>query len=756
LRSASRARALACALACSGAGGAALAQNPAEELETPSIRVIGVTPLPGFGVPAGQVPANVQAATGADAARGRALQLPEFLGARLPGVGIAETQGNPFQPDLLYRGFAASPLLGTPQGLSVYQDGVRVNEPFGDTVNWELLPMTAISTVNLIPGSNPLFGLNTLGGALSIRTKSGAQHPGTEARALGGSFGRREIEAQRGGASGDWDSYVSAGAVREDGWRTDSPSDVRHFFVKVGRQDGTSDVDVALTHAESELSGNGLLPRSLASADPRQAYTRGDTTRGRMTLLSVNATRWLTPDLLWSAVAYYRQSDRTSVNSDVNQVSDPRTGVVPYEDGDANASSVNRARLDQRGQGFSTHVAATSRRGNVLIAGGSYDRSRSAFAQSYQLGGFASDRSASPSGMQTDIVDLSGTSATASVYATDTYSPGGDWHATASARYNRTMLRTTDRLSPPLPAPARGLDNDIVYSRLNPALGVAWSPEARPGFYAGISEGNRPPSAIELGCSDRASPCNLPNAMASDPPLRQVVARTLEAGVRAREAETRWSATVFRTDSRDDILFVSSAASSGFFTNFGSTRRQGLEAAFERMRGREIWALTYGFVDATYRSGATVFSTANAGADANGDIVVSAGNRIPGIPRHRFNALAGWGVTERLGATANVVAASRQLARGNDNNQDPGGAIAGYALLNLGLDWRLEKGWRLFAKITNVFDRRYATAAAQRQNFFPGGALAAPGAQTDETFVAPGAPRGIWVGIELVADRPTK
>ncbi len=213
---------------------------------------------------------------------------------------------------------------------------------------------------------------------------------------------------------------------------------------------------------------------------------------------------------------------------------------------------------------------------------------------------------------------------------------------------------------------------------------------------------------------------------------------------------------MYRTDSRDDILFVSSGASSGFFANFGRTRRQGAELSFERSRGRDVVALAYGYVDATYRSGTTVFSQANAAADANGDIAVSPGDRIPGIPRHRFDALVARGLTGRLGASANVVAASRQLARGNDNNADPDGAIPGYALLNLGADWRLDARWRLFAKITNVFDRRYATAAAQRQNFFPGGALAAPGGQSNETFVAPGAPRGVWVGIEISAERPAE
>ncbi|TMG75626.1 MAG: TonB-dependent receptor, partial [Betaproteobacteria bacterium] len=276
---------LLCWTGFAAAPGAAIAQNPAEQLETPSVRVIGVTPLPGFGMPPEHIPANVQAVTGAEISRQQSINLPEFMNQRLPGVSINEMQGNPFQPDVSYRGFTASPLLGTPQGVSVYQDGVRVNEPFGDTVNWDLIPTSAISTINLIPGSNPLFGLNTLGGALSIRTRSGAQYPGTRAQLYGGSFGRRAAEAQHGGAQGELDYFVSANGFREDGWRVQSPSDVRQLFAKLGWQDGTTDIDFSVTHAETDLGGNGLLPGSMAVTDPKQAYTLRDDTRNRMTLL---------------------------------------------------------------------------------------------------------------------------------------------------------------------------------------------------------------------------------------------------------------------------------------------------------------------------------------------------------------------------------------------------------------------------------------------------------------------------------------
>lgn len=741
--------------------GQAAPRNPAEQLETPSVEVIGITPLPGFGVPANEIPSNVQAATGAEISRQHAINLPEFMNQRLSGVNINENQSNPFQPDVTYRGFSASPLLGTPQGISVYQDGVRINEPFGDTVNWDLIPTSAISTINLVPGSNPLFGLNTLGGALSIRTKSGAQYPGTEAQLYGGSFGRRALQAQQGGASGAFDYFVSASGFREDGWRVQSPSDVRQLFAKGGWQDGKSDIDISITHAESDLTGNGLLPQTMYNADPGQAYTLLDNTQNRMTMLTVNATRWLTSELLWSNVLYYRDSGKKTMNGDVNEVSDPRSGVMPFEDGDPNASSTNRTSTSQQGYGFSTQLAWTAEPApaerNLFIVGATYDRSNSSFTQTYQLGQFAPDRSAQPTGTETQIANLDGTSGTASVYVSDTYSPGERWHLTASARYNRAAIRTSDRLSPPLPPPAQGLDNDLVYVKLNPALGVSFTPRPLLGAYAGFSQGNRAPSPIELGCSDPASPCNLPNAMTSDPPLKQVVSRTFEAGLRGKtEGGMKWAAAAYRTTSYDDILFVSTAASSGFFQNFGQTRRQGLEASLGRAEGRLGWQLSYGLVDATYQSSALVFSQANSTADANGNIQVSPGDLIPGIPRQHLNVLARCDFTERFSAGANAVAVSRQFARGNENNQHQAdgvnflgsGEIAGYALLNLNLSYKLDKGFQLFAKVSNIFNRGYATAGALRQNFFPGGTLTAPGGQTNETFYAPGAPRGIWVGIE--------
>ena len=163
----------------------------------PQIIVIGTTPFSGLGLPLNQVPSNMQTADSKDLQRQQTLDLTDYLNNNFSGISISESQDNPFQPDINYHGFTASPLLGTPEGLSVYVDGVRVNESFGDTVNWDLIPESAISTVTLMSGSNPVFGLNTLGGALAVQTKSGHDNPGTEIEAYGGSFGRRGFRGRR-------------------------------------------------------------------------------------------------------------------------------------------------------------------------------------------------------------------------------------------------------------------------------------------------------------------------------------------------------------------------------------------------------------------------------------------------------------------------------------------------------------------------------------------------------------------------------
>ena len=115
-----------------------------------------------------KVPSNVQTLSASDFDHAKAPNLLDVLERGLPGVSLGDQTGNEFQLDLNYRGFIASPVIGTPQGLAVYQNGVRINEVFGDIVNWDFIPQNAINQLTLVP-SNPIYGLNAIGRRALVR-----------------------------------------------------------------------------------------------------------------------------------------------------------------------------------------------------------------------------------------------------------------------------------------------------------------------------------------------------------------------------------------------------------------------------------------------------------------------------------------------------------------------------------------------------------------------------------------------------------
>ena len=185
----------------------------------------------------------------------------------------------------------------------------------------------------------------------------------------------------------------------------------------------------------------------------------------------------------------------------------------------------------------------------------------------------------------------------------------------------------------------------------------------------------------------------------------------------------RWSAAAFRTDLENDIQFVSTsgaAMNTGYFRNVGATRRAGIELGAEGTLARWSLAARYSYVDATFESPFTLFSPNNSSADALGDIRVAPGNRMPGIPRQSLKLRGEYEFGRGAAAGATLFMFSSQYARGDENNQDHNGAIAGYGLLSLDAHWQLARGWLLFATVDNVFDRRYATFAQLGANFFTG------------------------------------
>ncbi|RMF44104.1 MAG: TonB-dependent receptor, partial [Deltaproteobacteria bacterium] len=264
---------------------AAGAEETAEAMG--EIQVIGVTPSHGVGLPIERIPTNVQSATSEDLERAQALDLSDFMNRNLGSVNINAAQNNPLQPDVQYRGFTASPLLGLPQGLAVYQNGVRVNEAFGDTVNWDLIPKSAIDSINLIGGANPIFGLNTLGGALSVQTKNGFTWQGTEGEVMYGSFDRLTSSIATGGNNGVLGWFAAAEFFREDGWRDHSDSDAWNAFAALSWQNDSSTLDLIYSHGDTNLKGNGPAPAELLAIDREAVFTHPDITENLMNLIDL-------------------------------------------------------------------------------------------------------------------------------------------------------------------------------------------------------------------------------------------------------------------------------------------------------------------------------------------------------------------------------------------------------------------------------------------------------------------------------------
>jgi outer membrane receptor protein involved in Fe transport len=808
-------------------------QQPTAQPQTfaTTVTVVETAPLPGVDVPIEKVPAPVQTATADEIERSKALDLSSFLTRRFNAVFANEIQNNPFQPDINYRGYTASPLLGTPQGLSVYMDGVRLNQPFGDVVSWDLIPRLAISTSTVMPGSNPLFGLNTLGGALALQTKTGANAPGTSVQAIYGSDVRRSIEFEHGGSkAGGLNWYVAGNLFKEDGWRDDSPSDVRQIFGKFGWQRTHGEVFVSVAHADNSLNGNALQETGFLDRDFTSVYTKPDITDHRSTFLNLTGRRSLNDRVSLSGNLYFRAIHTSTFNGDINedsldqsvyqpsaaeQAALARAGYTGFPASGANASNtpfpfwrciangllrdepaeqcnglINRSETSQHnGGGFGQLTTRHSFDSgmNQFTAGGGYERSGAGYVQSTELGYLNSDRSITGIGAFADgetggdvdgepfdtRVDLAGLIQTFSLYATDTLSFSPKWTVTLSGRYNRTTVRNRDAIRPG--GGSTSLDGDHAFSRFNPAAGITFSPSRTVNVYGGYSEGSRAATSVELGCANPDRPCKLPNAMAGDPPLDQVVTRTWEGGARGTYRRLNWNAGVFRSDNHDDILFVLSGQSGfGYFTNFGQTRRQGLELGAHSQMGPVTLGTGYTFLAATYQSEETVNGQGNSTNDAaedgapgfEGSIRIVPGDHIPLIPRHLFKAYADVNLSSKLSIDVDLLAVSGSFARGNENNrhQPDGtyylgpGTIPGYAIVNVGSTYRMTRWMQFLAQVTNVFDTKYYTAGQLGPFGFTdtGAFIARPlpaiGGEfplRQATFYAPGAPVRAWVGTRF-------
>jgi iron complex outermembrane receptor protein len=743
----------------------AMAENKAEVLELGTVDVVSTTPLPSVGASIDQVPSNVQAANAEKIREQHPLEVSEYMNANLGSVTITEGQSNVYMPDVNFRGFTATPLMGAPVGMSVFMDGVRLNEPFGDGVNWGAIPQSAIASINLVPGSNPVFGLNTLGGALSIHTKSGAQFPGFAAEATAGSWGRKGFNFEYGGAQDELDWFFTGNFVDETGWREHSFSNVNQLFGKVGWQNDTTDFDLTVAASDNRLEGVQAVPRSWGLTE-EEGYTFPDRNDSSVTLINLEGSHFLSDTKLIAGNVYVRRSRIRNFASNVNDDFDPLT---PTEEQGFNERSIT----DQQGYGFTLQFSDSGKLwdyANQYTVGFSFDGGKSNYKSFEQeVDEFEDDRSANSDEDFEMETDVTGRNQYYGLYFTDTLSFTDKLHLTASGRYNYIKVKIRDHMDPDGGSGkfVTGTTSDEVehhFNRFNPAIGLNYNPSQSLNFFGGYNEGMRAPTPIELACADPDVPCRLPTDFLADPPLEPVVAKTWEGGVRGRiGSDWQWSATGFYSTLHDDIQFISagtSAANLGYFQNIGKTRRKGVELGLQGKIDKLTLAANYTYLRATFESDVTFSSPFNSSANVDGEITARPGDRLPGLPDHALKLRAAYEFTPDFTVGMNMLAFTGSYARGDENNDDENGKIAGYTIFNMDANYRINSNWSAFAKVNNLFDKEYATLGVLGANAFntPDRTFNTNGEGdwAAEQFRSPGAPRAGWVGVRYEFGRPAK
>jgi len=742
-----------------------------ESITTGTIDVYSSSPLPSIGLPKSMVPANIQTINSNELDAQSGVSIADFMVNNLQGVTVNEIGGNPFQLELNFRGYNATPISGNPQGLSVYIDGIRANQPFSNTVLWDLIPNFSISNMQMVAGSNPVYGLNTLGGAMSMQTKSGQNFKKEVVDVSAGSWARNTSVVEVGGvlADSNMDYYIGFEHFNENGWRKFSPSHVNQIFGKLGFESEMSRYEVTYTGAHNLLIGNGLTPKDLLGAERDGVHTLEDETKNEYSQLALNMSHFFNEESMIAGNIYYKRSDRATYNGDLNddycdstrgdedECSVESLAAYDADNDDTNLYEgvLNRTNTLQDAFGINLQTTFDQDwydRRNQIIVGVSAEYSQIKFKQTEQevktlaLNGFFGG---DLQGIE-QATGLTGKTKTYGAFVTNTHSLNDRLNINTAIRYNHVQVDNRDTFNGP--GSSASLTGKHHFERFNPSIGVTFQPNEILSTYASYSESSRAPTSIELGCANPAQPCNLPTQMADDPPLNQVVAKTLEGGVSGKVTkDTSWNMSIYHAINHDDILFVYANASNGlgYFTNVDETTRKGLDVGVSTKFNKLSLNFNYGFVMAQYGTNFTLVSEVN--SSASDDVIqVSDGDYLPNIPKHHLKIRADYEIKPRWNIGATLTAFTESYMMGNENQQHDSsgglqGEIPGYAVVNLDSQYNFHDNWELHAKVINLFD----------QDYYSGGRLAQTSVQTDRSFgdersvasLIPGAPRAGWIGI---------
>lgn len=777
----------------------ALAQSAdSNVVALPEVDVISTTPLAGGG---GQdiysFPSMVQTVTPEQFARTRSPNVTDALQQNVPGIFVDDVNGNPFSQELQYRGFYASPVEGTPQGLAVYQNGIRINEPFGDTVNWDLVPPQAIARTDVFT-ANPIFGLNALGGAISIEMKNGFNWQGTEAQILGGSYGRVAGYFEYGKQVDNYSIYVTTDAAHDGGWRYFSPSTVVRAYGDLGYRTPDAELHFIANGATSNLGVVGPTPFNLLSQSLSSIFTSPQSTENQAGSVALTGKFDVNKNWQIGANFYLRNFEQKHTdgndsgiqdcakntdpagfagflclpNSDFPSVTNGAAFVVLDKNNNPIPASTSAVygtidRTTTYSTSAGTTLQATDKEkifdhDNNFVVGGSVDRSFFSFSADSTLGNIEPNLIVTPDGSfpgSGSIIYtaggigyvptyLTGTTTYYGVFALDTFNITPEFAATAGARLNIANINTQDASGGYEPE----LTSASNYDRINPVVGLTYQIQPWISAYGGYSEANRAPTPLETDCANPLHPCLIGNFLVGDPPLNQVVSHTIEAGLRGAstvldDGKITWKAGLFHTLNTNDIISLASTITGqGYYANVPATLRQGIEASLQFQKGDLTAYINYALVNATYRFTGEIASPNSPFADANGNVLVKPGDNIPGVPQNTLKFGGEYAFTPKFKAGLDVQIVGSQYLIGDNSNQYA--QLPLYWTANIHASYQITDNIQIFGLINNLFNNRNAsfgaffdtTSDAQIANGVP---------YTDPRTLTPLQPVSLYGGVKM-------
>ena len=744
---------------CAACGSTATHAQEGASVDLPDV-VVSATPVPtsgANGIDINKIPANISIVSAKDFQQQYKPNVADAITAHVPAAIAINVDGSDLSPDLFYRGFDASRISGTAEGLAVYQNGVRINESFGDAVNLDLIPPISIDHADIYT-NNPIFGLNALGGAINFTTKNGFTFHGGDATILGGSYGRVNGYMEYGRQVGNYSFYFAGDGYRDGGYRPFGAQNAERFLADFGYRSQDSEIHVIGGFGRSLLGVQGVTPQVLVNQQYNSVFTTPQTTNNQAG--TAQLTGRFDVSKYWSIASnfYVRQYDQFHVDgndadvTDCSEIDGNNAGTLCQQALTGNQTSAQLQFLNAKGQpipsmgantdafpygttartsthttSFGTQQQATNKdtifgHENYFVFGGSVDTGSTNYSSTTSLGqlnpafqniqaGFPGAgtilNTAANVGVNSTFVHSTATYY--GVFALDTFNITKQLAVTAGARYNIANIDLAD-VSGQNPE----LNSSNSYNRINPVVGATYQFAPALTIYGGYSEANRAPTPLESACSNPNRPCVLETALVSDPPLQQVVSHTFEAGARGvysipqDRGVLTYKAGYYHISSTNDIINEPSAISGqGFYVNAPETLRRGVEAGVLYNKGPWSFYGNYAYVDATYQFSATFSSPNNPFSDGNGNIQVNPGNHIPGIPRHLGKLGAEYQVTPRLKIGADTVLVGSQYFVGDDSNQNP--QLPFYYVVNAHASYQITDHVQVFGLINNLLNRKYAT-----------------------------------------------